>query len=105
MIFNSAALIETQTSSLIIVIMYKSSLNNTHVPQYEGNKNVWNIYLTIPCISAVAERESLGAFPSLLGLDSFGKQRKKKLYKIHVMYISIPYMYLVKSSFNTYYIV
>lgn len=34
------------------------------------------VYSKIPCISAGTERDSLAAFPSLLGLDSYDTQTK-----------------------------
>lgn len=39
-----------------------------------GSKNFWMVYSKIPCISAGTERDSLAAFPSLLGLDSYDTQ-------------------------------
>ena len=43
----------------------------------KGSKNPWMVPSIIPCISAGAELDSLAAFPSLLGLDSYGIKTNK----------------------------
>ena len=40
------------------------------------NEYLRTIFSIIPCISTGAERDSLAAFPSLLGLDSYDMQTK-----------------------------